>query len=269
MLELTEKYDKISGHYNKTRKADRLIVGRLFDHLNCKPGGTYLDIGCGTGNYSIALSGFGIDLIGVDPSPEMLRQARVGNKKVEWKTGRAEEIPLEDMSVDGCFAVLTIHHWKDLDRAFREINRVIRQGSRFVIFTSSAVQMRGYWLNRYFPAMIRASCQQMPEPDLVNQYLTGNGFSVLETEKYFVLEDVADFFLYSGKHNPAIYLDPVIRRGISSFSLSSAANEIKSGLIQLAADIESGKIDTIIKDYENDSGDYLFLITEKINPNNA
>jgi predicted TPR repeat methyltransferase len=69
------KYDKIGIGYNSTRQADPYLTERLLYHLQPKNNKLYLDIGCGTGNYTCALDDKGISFIGVEPSGEMLREA--------------------------------------------------------------------------------------------------------------------------------------------------------------------------------------------------
>jgi ubiquinone/menaquinone biosynthesis C-methylase UbiE len=51
----------------------------------------YLDIGCGTGNYSSDLQKKEFQFIGIDPSIEMLQKAQSQNKNIQWKIGSAEK----------------------------------------------------------------------------------------------------------------------------------------------------------------------------------
>lgn len=55
------------------------------------------------------------------------------------------------------------------------------------------------------------------------------------------------------------------RKAISSFSLLNNRVEIEQGLKEMRADIDSGKIKEIMSEYENDLGDYLFVIIQKKN----
>lgn len=236
---------------------------RLFHHLGLKPGAQCLDIGCGTGNYTAALQQMGLQMTGVDPSEKMLETARSRDSFTQWKTGIAENIPLENAAVSGAVASLTIHHWTDLGKGFAELNRVLRPGARLVIFTSDPDQMRGYWLNHYFPRMLQDSMKQMPACEHVEKQLAQYGFSVAGTEKYFVRDDLQDLFLYSGKNRPAFYLDEQVRQGISSFSSLANADEVKTGLVRLQHDITTGKISEVIREHENNDGDYLFIIAER------
>ncbi|MCB0707353.1 MAG: class I SAM-dependent methyltransferase [Saprospiraceae bacterium] len=256
---MESKYNQIGKGYNRTRQADPYLLSRLHFHLSTKVGEKYLDIGCGTGNYTIALNALGADLIGVDPSPRMLDIARSKNEAIPWILGSAESIPLEDNAVDGALATLTIHHWTDLHRGFQELYRVIKPGGRIVLFTSTPDQMNRYWLNHYFPKMLEDSMLQMPALSLVQESLETAGFHGLSTEPYFIQPDLQDLFLYSGKHNPSLYFESQVRAGISSFSALANAAEVTSGLAKLQDDIKSGHIDQVITDYQNTLGDYLFI----------
>lgn len=60
-----------------------------------------------------------------------------------------------------------------------------------------------------------------------------------------------------------MYFDDSIRHGISSFSSLANGDEVENGLTKLRQDIDSGKINEIVKSYENNLGDYLYIIAEK------
>ncbi|MDB4919808.1 class I SAM-dependent methyltransferase [Mucilaginibacter sp.] len=256
-------YNTIGTSYNATRQADPFLVGRLLHFLEPKPDKLYLDIGCGTGNYTIALANQGLDFVGVEPSEAMLKEARKRNERITWLQGTAEQIPVEDNSFDSAIATLTIHHWANLNQSLKEIYRATKLGARLVIFTATRQQMEGYWLNHYFPGMLSSAIAQMPSFDLINDALTKAGFEIATTEKYFVKDDLQDNFLYTGKHRPALYLNEEIRKGISSFAALSNATEVEAGLSKLHADLESGQFINIKKTYENDLGDYLFIVAER------
>lgn len=260
---MTEKYDIIGVNYNATRKADPYLFSRLHALLDPNPNGTYLDIGCGTGNYTSEFAKKGYQFIGIDPSSEMLEKAKRQNANISWKMGKAEHIKLPDASVEGIVASLTLHHWQDLMQGFSELHRVLRPEGRIVIFTATPKQMEGYWLNHYFPKMLEDSMVQMPAYDLISSCAAHSNLNIESTEKYFIQPDLQDLFLYSGKHNPKLYFEPGVRSGISSFSSLSNAKEVEEGLITLQQDIASGKIKEIIQKYQNEDGDYLFMTLTK------
>ena len=260
---MSTKYNKIGINYNQTRKADPYLTEQLLKHLNPNKDGLYLDIGCGTGNYTSEFQKRGYNFIGIDPSIEMLQKARSKNLNIEWKIGTAEKTDLPQESIDGIIGTLTIHHWSNLTRAFSELHYVLKPNRRIVIFTSTPQQMQGYWLNHYFPKMLEDSMEQMPTYEVVKEAMNTAGFKISSTDIYNIEPDLQDQFLYCGKQNPELYFDESTRHGISSFSALANLEEVKKGLAQLRLDIDSGEINTIIKSYENSLGDYLYIIAEK------
>ena len=257
------KYNTIGTGYNSTRRADEYLTNRLFHLLKPVKDKLYLDIGCGTGNYTIALADKGVSFVGIEPSDKMLKEAKLRSKKVNWLTGTAEQIPTEDKIFDGAIATLTIHHWTNLEKAFIEINRVLSDSGRFVLFTSTREQMKGYWLNHYFPQMMNASILQMPSMDNIIEATTNAGFELTTTEKYFIRDDQQDHFLYVGKNRPELYFNEQVRNGISSFSSLSNIAEVEQGLQKLNTDLNSNAFEAIKKNYNNDIGDYIFITLQK------
>lgn len=253
------KYDKIGIGYNSTRKADPYLMKVLLNLLAPQKEETYLDIGCGTGNYTIPLANRGFNFMGIDPSQKMLMEAKLIKSDVNWRVGCAEAIPAEDSSFDGIIGTLTIHHWTDLKKSFSEINRVLCNNGRLILFTSTPSQMKNYWLNNYFPNIMNNSISQMPSIKEIQESLKGTDLKIINTTKYFIKDDLEDCFLYVGKNNPEIYFYEPIRRGISSFCTLSNQNEIKTGLTNLKKDLLSGHFERVKKQFQSDLGDYLFI----------
>ncbi|MFH1409137.1 MAG: class I SAM-dependent methyltransferase, partial [Nanoarchaeota archaeon] len=79
-------------------------------------------VGCGTG-----LSHKGLkDVIGIDPSLEMIKQTPNGIQ------GKAESLPFPDHSFDTIISMTAIHNFDDPEQAIREMKRV---GKRNFIIT--------------------------------------------------------------------------------------------------------------------------------------
>ncbi|MEP6948572.1 MAG: methyltransferase domain-containing protein [Ginsengibacter sp.] len=256
-------YNIIGTDYNATRQSDPYIAGRLLQHLNPQITGTYLDIGCGTGNYTISLAGEGINFWGIDPSEKMIREAKTKSGKPVWLIGSAEQIPANNQHFNGAIAVLTIHHWTHVEKSFNELSRVLKNDGRLIIFTATPEQMKGYWLNHYFPGMLRRSIDQMSSFESIQSAAQKAGFTTTATEKYFIQKDLKDLFLYSGKQRPEIYFNHLTRKGISSFAALSTKDEMHRGLLQLQSDIDTKEFEGVKSTFNTDSGDYLFIIMEK------
>jgi ubiquinone/menaquinone biosynthesis C-methylase UbiE len=259
-------YNSIGLTYNSTRQADPYLMERMKLLLLPQEGKRYLDIGCGTGNYTIALANKGIQFTGVDPSEVMLKEARAKSNKVEWVNGVVENIPFKDETFAGALAILTTHHWQDIGKGFKELYRVLQPGSKLVIFTSLPEQMETYWLNHYFKRLLEVSSANMLTLEEMIKFGNDAGFEIRKAENYFIKPDLKDLFLQSGKHDPEIYFREEIRKGISTFAAFANKEEVDKGLAQLRADIDSGKFAEIKQQYESDKGDYCFVVFEKPEP---
>lgn len=245
--------------YNQTRMADPFIAGRIYDSIFLAGDKLYLDIGCGTGNYAIALYKKGLSMYGADPSEKMLTTAMGRENNIKWLKGSAEAIPARDDFFAGLYGTLTLHHWTDISKAFKELYRVLEPGGKMAFFTSTPMQMEGYWLKYYFPEMMEKAALQMPDLEILESSALNAGFKLLPAEKYFVKDDLQDNFLYVGKNRPDVYFDEVIRHGISAFAALSDAEEVEQGLQRLKADMQTGKFQSINESFENKEGDYLIF----------
>lgn len=116
------------------------------------------------------------------------------------RLGQAEHTDLKTESVDRVMACLTIHHWHNLKTGFKELYRVLKKGGIMVIFTATPKQMNGYWLNHYFPNMLKDSMFQMPSFKYIQDALSYAGFSMVKNEAYSIKPNLEHLFLYAGKH---------------------------------------------------------------------
>lgn len=258
----TAIYNKIGKTYDFTRRPDPEILSRLIQYLSPIKSLSYLDVGCGSGNYTNAIFKQGFQITGLDISEEMLGKAKLKNERIDWICGDAKNMPFPNGSFNGATCVLATHHIKDIEVAFQEVFRVIKNGN-FVIFTAFPEQMKSYWLNRYFPEMLQKAGREMASYESLSKSLSNTGFQNIKKDKFFVTKDLQDWFLHAGKYRPEIYLDPQVRAGISTFAIEENFDEIQCGCRQLQKDIESGDIKNVINSYESDLGDYSFIVCNK------
>jgi demethylmenaquinone methyltransferase / 2-methoxy-6-polyprenyl-1,4-benzoquinol methylase len=107
-----------------------------------RPAGTYLDVCAGTLDVATSLSGragFGGFVVGADFAEPMLRSGarKAAGKPIGPVAGDAMRLPLRDASLDGAIVAFGIRNVADLDAALREVRRVLRPASRFVILEFS------------------------------------------------------------------------------------------------------------------------------------
>lgn len=102
-----------------------------------------LDLGAGTGKLTTRLVERGLDVVAVDPIADMLELLRSSLPETRALLGTAEEIPLEDNSVD-VVLVAQAWHWVDPGRAIPEIARVLRPGGRLGLVWNTRDERLGW-----------------------------------------------------------------------------------------------------------------------------
>lgn len=260
---MKQLYDRIGVDYDFTRACDPVILSKIIELLNVPPDAKILDIGCGTGNYTVAMSDHGFRMWGLDISETMLQTARSKNPTIEWCNGNVDSIPLNSNYFDGCICTLACHHFQNLQIAFHEVNRVIDRG-RFVILSCSHKQLRHYWLYKYFPKELELITSYMPDIDIIVDSLCSSGFRILRIDPYYITGDVKDNFLGARFERPELYLEESFRNGMSIFANAAESKSVEIGCAKLRADIESGEYKKYIAKYENKIGEYYFITAEKL-----
>ena len=257
-------YDSIGEGYDTTRRADPKIVSTLADLLRLESNGYYLDVACGTGNYTAALASSGGTWEAFDQSETMLREAHTKSDAVSWHNMDVMQIDFPENTFDGVTCTLAIHHFPQIGVPLNEIARVLKPGGNFALFTAFPSQMRRYWLVEYFPEMMELACRQMPDLEEVAAALQEAGLSINEMSPFCITPELEDFFLYSGKQRPEMYLSETVRSGISSFRNGYCSErELANGLAKLRSDIDSGQIHSVIARYDHAGGDYIFVESGK------
>jgi SAM-dependent methyltransferase len=106
------------------------------------PVGNALDVGCGTGQSTVALAAVAQRVVGIDPSDEMLAGCG-SHPSIEYRRVAAESIPTGDDEFD-LITVAQAFHWLDQDAFLAEARRVLRSAGWLVIYTSwFTAEMKG------------------------------------------------------------------------------------------------------------------------------
>ncbi len=91
-----------------------------------------LDLGAGTGALTRDLVSRGLDVVAVEPDPNMRAVLEDRVPRADVRAGNAEELPVEDADVDVVIGA-QMWHWVDLDRASAEVARVLRPGGTLAL----------------------------------------------------------------------------------------------------------------------------------------
>ena len=117
--------------------SDKLEKELVFSLFEIKHGDAVLDVGCGTGNYTIELAKRGADVVGVDSSEEMLiwaRQKAQGERlKVNFQVADALNLPFPDESFDLILSNGLLCFLKEPEKALMEMHRVLKPGGGLAV----------------------------------------------------------------------------------------------------------------------------------------
>ena len=255
-------YDRIGPHYDATRQADPRLVDLFANHLKLNSRGCYLDLACGSANYTTALARqTGARFVALDRSWTMLAQAaaKAPGAGIALLQGDAGRLPFANASFDAVLSSLAVHHFPDPLAAYAEVRRVLKPAATYLIFTATAEQTQAYWLSHYFPAALVRSASQLDNEAVLRSRLAAAGFADVTVIPWFVPADLSDLFLYAGKHRPELYFDADVRAGISTFANLTEDEELETGLSRLEADLASGAFADVAAQYDDRLGDYCLV----------
>lgn len=116
------------------------VLRRVCEAANVAPNERVLDIGTGTGALALTLAQqlHRGHLVGIDPTPEMLRRAEENAKsagmteRIEFHCCQAEALPFPDASFDVVVSSIAMHH-TNVPKSLAEIVRVLKPGGRLAI----------------------------------------------------------------------------------------------------------------------------------------
>src|SRR5258707_7148017 len=131
------------GEGEKMERHHLDIAEKTIRLMDLRPGERVLDLGCGSGWATRLLArlvsdgpeGFG-QVVGVDVSDEMIRQARTLSKDFEnilYVWGSAQQIPWEENFFDKMLSVESFYYYADQERALSELFRVMAPHGRLFI----------------------------------------------------------------------------------------------------------------------------------------
>jgi ubiquinone/menaquinone biosynthesis C-methylase UbiE len=132
-----------AGEGEKMERHHLDITEKTIRLMDLRPGERVLDLGCGSGWATRLLArmvgdgpeGFG-QVIGLDVSDEMIRQARLATKDFEnilYVWGSAQQLPWEENYFEKVLSVESFYYYADQERALTELFRVMAPRGRLFI----------------------------------------------------------------------------------------------------------------------------------------
>jgi ubiquinone/menaquinone biosynthesis C-methylase UbiE len=223
-------YNAIAAEYGLHRQVHPHVLQKFIETGRLRPDSHVLEVGCGTGNYVLALERqLGLHAWGIDPSERMLAQAHARAGNVQLKPGRAESLDFPAGAFDLVFSVDVIHHVKDRPEFFREAYRVAKLGGRVCTVSDSEWIIRNRRpLSLYFPETVEPEVARYPKIAQLREWMEQAGFGEL-------IEEVVEF--------PYALTDaaPYRDRAFSSLHLISE-EAFRRGVQRIERDLQQGPI---------------------------
>lgn len=219
-------YDSIGRGYAALRRPDPRIAAAINAALG--DAASVANIGAGTGSYEPP----GRTVVAVEPSEVMIRQRPAS--AAPCVQGSAEAPPIGTASVDAAMAILSAHHWTDLERGLREMARVAR---RRVVLLTWVPDVAKFWLTEdYFPEILAHDRTIFPGAAPLAAMLE-RAVGPAHMTPIPIPHDCVDGLLCAYWRRPESYLSVEVRGAMSSF----ARIDPEPGLARLRADLSSGR----------------------------
>jgi demethylmenaquinone methyltransferase / 2-methoxy-6-polyprenyl-1,4-benzoquinol methylase len=159
--EVASMFDGLVGRYDRLNGILSFGLDRVWRRATARaaaprPGDLALDLGCGTGDLSVALARQGVRVVGVDASAGMLAAAADrGLRGLDLVRGSAFALPFRDGAFGAVASAFVMRNLDDRPAAFRELARVARPGATLALVDITEPG----WppLRRAFDAFFRAA----------------------------------------------------------------------------------------------------------------
>jgi SAM-dependent methyltransferase len=158
---------------------DQQVLGRVVEIADPKADWRVLDIGTGTGHTALAFAPHVREVVGLDLTEEMLREARklAQERGIDNATFRVADVHRLPREFEASFDLVTCrraaHHFSDIDRALAEMVRTLRSGGLLLIDDRSVPE--DDWIDE---TMHRLDC--LHDESHVRQYRASRWLALLE-----------------------------------------------------------------------------------------
>jgi demethylmenaquinone methyltransferase/2-methoxy-6-polyprenyl-1,4-benzoquinol methylase len=191
-------FDRIAPVYDAMNRTMTAGLDRRWRRITAESvvrnGDLVLDACCGTGDLALADARAGGRVTGLDFSERMLERAGRKAPEFDWVNGDLLALPFPDASFDSATVGFGVRNVDDIERALRELRRVLREGGRLGILEITRPKgllapFYRFWFDGVVPLLgkllpggsaysyLPASVRRFPGPDDLSALVAAAGFS--------------------------------------------------------------------------------------------
>ena len=186
-----ERFKGFSNVYNESRPMlprEAIEILKKYKDTNIE---TIIDIGCGTGLSTLVCTEFSKNVIGIDPSKDMLDEAKKKeNDNLKFKQGFGENTGLSN-SIADIVICSQAFHWMNPEITLKEVHRILKPNGIFAV------------INADYPPIINKELEiqnkKMNMTNYINadknKYLNSCVKFVFQKQKNMIKKDLRALFL--------------------------------------------------------------------------
>lgn len=184
---LTKVYDELAEYWGKDEKlhdwGDEELK-RFAERVKKNGGKDVLELGCGSGVQSKQLSELGLEVVGIDISPNMILEAKKRAPKAHFLVGDIATVRFSSASFDGMYARASLLHIPKnmIPKVFEAINKMLKDGGIFYLAVKEGKgegevedSRHGINIKRFFSFFVKEE---------IEKFLEQSGFKILEINTY-------------------------------------------------------------------------------------
>jgi SAM-dependent methyltransferase len=239
-------YERVDPSNKSTYYLYRIHLDRYLAYASLARNLVVLDVGCAYGFGSGALGKEAIQVMGIDTSPEIVREAktRYGGRNIDFAVMSAEHLGFREHSIDGAYAFEVVEHLSKPDLFFEDLEEILTRTGFAILSTPNKLittdenpfHVTEYsWeefnnsLSKYFSSVQVSGMSHVPLFESlirVRRFLPSNIVELLKGNRLF--EFLIDRIARQGKK----------REGESSSGLLAVCNNTGIGIEEKAASAE-------------------------------
>jgi SAM-dependent methyltransferase len=240
-------FDQVASAYRASRPDyPETLIDDVLSYANLKPNDTILEIGCGTGQATKSFAKRGLQIVAIDPGPEMVRAAR--ETLASFANVKLDEATFEAWPAGNSVFPLIIAaqswHWVSPEVRFVKAAQLLSANGSLAVFGHVPVGLPAHLLEQFKQISLRHTGQWGPPPEA--WYLPKGPFKGWFDESRLFGPVVHKCYPWKWQHTTSSYTNFLSTRSDLRMLAPTTRKDLL-GEIENAIDGQGGSFDT---DYE-------------------